>query len=397
MENKFKILIVDDQPQNLQVLAFSLNDLGIKTIAAINGQSAILSAEQNLPDLILLDIMMPEMDGFEVIKILKNNPKTQNIPVIFLSAITETKEIVKGFKLGAVDYISKPFSREELIARVQNQLNLKIANDTIKQQAHEIELAYSKIRKSLNYAGMIQNITIPSEGTLKSLFPDSFVLYKPRDIVSGDFYWLAKENGKIYVAVADCTGHGVPAAMISMLGISFLNELVGTLSNYDSDYILDFLRQKVKKIFRQKDALININDGMDISFCIIDIQKMTMKFTGAEQSILIARRKNLETEIIEVKGDPMPIGTYMVESSFTEHDIKLQENDCIYMYSDGYVDQIGGGKERRFMTKNFKELIKTFALKPMSDQKSSLERTFNTWLGTENEQIDDILIIGFRI
>jgi len=397
MENKFKVLIVDDQPQNLQVLAYTLNNIGIKTIASNNGQNAILSAEQNQPDLILLDIMMPEMDGFEVIKRLKINSKTDTIPVIFLSALTETTEIVKGFKLGAIDYITKPFNKEELIARVQTQLKLKTANDIIKKQAQEIEAAYTKIRKSLNYAGMIQSLTIPSEATLKSLLPDSFLIYKPRDIVSGDFYWLAKENEKIYIAVADCTGHGVPGAMLSMLGISFLNELIGTLSNYDSDYILDFLRQKIKKTLRQKDSFISMGDGMDISFCIIDQKKKTLKFSGASQSILIARRKNLQTEIIEVKGDAMPIGIYVNESTFTEHDINLAENDCIYMFSDGYVDQIGGELERRFMIKNFKELIKTFSLKPLNEQKFLIERNFNSWLGENNEQIDDILILGFRI
>jgi CheY-like chemotaxis protein len=397
MDQSFTVLIVDDQPKNLQVLALTLDELGVRTIAANSGISALKIVELNKPDLVLLDIMMPEMDGFEVIEILKQNIATKNIPVIFLSAKSETEDIIKGFKKGAVDYITKPFKREELIARVETQLNLKKSYDIIRKQAVELEEAYLKLRKSINYAGMIQSITIPSEATLRSLLPDSFLLFKPKDIVSGDFFWIAEENTKIYLAVADATGHGVPGAMISMLGISFLNELIGKLSEYDSDSVMDYLRKKMKTTLRQKDSLVNISDGMAISFCIIDRKNKKMKFSGAEQSIIVSRRVETETEVFEIKGDSMPIAVYFDETSFTEHDIEIRENDCIYLLTDGYFDQLGGDNDRRFMKKNFIKIIEEISLKPLIEQKNIIENKIYSWMGFNNTQIDDILIIGFRI
>jgi len=397
MHENYKVLIVDDQPKNLQVLALTLDELEIKTIAANSGISALKIVEQNMPDLILLDIMMPEMDGFEVINTLKNNILTKNIPVIFLSAKTETEDIVKGFKLGANDYITKPFKREELLVRVETQLKLKKALDTIKKQAVELEEAYTKIRKSINYAGMIQAIAIPSETSLKALLPDSFVFFKQRDIVGGDFFWFAEENNKIYLAVADATGHGVPGALLSMLGISFLNELIGKLSDYNSDTILEYLRNKMKSTLRQKDSYINITDGMTMSFCIIDKKNKKMQFSGAEQSILICKRENFESQVVEVQGDTMPLAIHIEESTFTEHDIILSENDTVYLFTDGYIDQIGGHADRRFMIKNFKKLIEEINFKPLLEQKNIIEKRILNWIGEKNSQIDDILILGFKI
>jgi len=397
MEEVFRVLIVDDQPKNLQVLALSLNDLGVKTVAANSGLAALKIVEQNQPDLILLDIMMPEMDGYEVIEELKKNIVTKNIPVIFLSAKSETEDIVKGLKLGAIDYISKPFKREELLARVEIQLKFKKAQDTIKKQATELEEIYIKIRKSINYAGMIQSIIIPSEGALKSLIPDSFLLFKPKDIVSGDFFWIAEENDITFIAVADATGHGVPGALISMLGISFLNDLIGKLADYDTDTILDYLRKKMKTTLRQKDSYVTISDGMAMSLCAIDKKNRKMKFSGAEQSIIITKRINLETEVVEIKGDAMPIAVYIDESSFTEHDIQISDNDCIYLFTDGYVDQLGGNLDRRFMVKNFKILVQEMTLKPFTEQKNIIENKIHSWMGENTSQLDDILIIGFRI
>lgn len=397
MKEKYKILIVDDQPKNLQVLALTLDEIGVKTIAANSGISALKIVETNKPDLILLDIMMPQMDGYEVIDKLKENDETKDIPVIFLSAKTESEDVILGFKKGAIDYITKPFKREELLARVETQLKLKKSLDLIKKQSIELEETYSKLRKSINYAGMIQAVTIPSEATLKSLLPDSFLLFKPRDILSGDFFWIAEENNKVYLAVADATGHGVPGALISMLGISFLNELIGKLANYDSDFILDYLRKKIKLTLRQRDSMVHISDGIAISFCIIDKAKRKIQFSGAEQSLIITKRKNAETKVIEVKGDNMPVSVYIDETSFTEHDINVDENDCIYLLTDGYYDQLNPANDRRFMKKNFMKIVEEINLKPFVEQKSIIESKIYSWIGEDNHQIDDILIIGFRV
>ena len=193
---------------------------------AIEGQTALDWIEKKDFDLVLLDIMMPGIDGFEVCKAIKDNPEKQQLPIIFLTAKTDTESIIKGFETGAVDYVSKPFNKNELLARVSTHLELKRSRDEIKRYARDIENKNKLITYSIQYAQNIQNATLPSPESLKEILPEHFILYKPKDVVSGDFYWISQDKGKIIVVSADCTGHGVPGAFMSILGICLLNEIV---------------------------------------------------------------------------------------------------------------------------------------------------------------------------
>lgn len=282
----------------------------------------------------------------------------------------------------------------------------------ISQLAHE----KSQIEASIRYASRIQRAMLPSIEILNKNFDDFFILYKPRDVVSGDFYWMSHKQGKTIVAAADCTGHGVPGAFISMLGVSFLNQIVNEERIFCPDDILNKLRFYIVKNLQQKGLPQETHDGLDIALVTIDKQKQTLQFAGANNPVYIVRN----TELIEFKGDKMPIAInnrmdpftktfheftqfgrdFLLKQDelhpFSRHTFSLNKGDAVYLFSDGYPDQFGGAKNRRFMSKNFKKLLQTIEHEPMNEQRKKLDSIHTNWKGT-NEQLDDILVLGLRI
>lgn len=256
----------------------------------------------------------------------------------------------------------------------------------------EIQRQKNRIAESLQYARVIQKAVLPTEEQVKNIFPNNFVLLLPKDILSGDFYWVHKKGKQICFAVADCTGHGVPGAMMSVMGISFLNELVAKTCDFKANRLLNQLREKVMKALGQTGAGDVSEDGMDIALCIIDEDNETLQFSGAYNPLYIVRNGKL----IILSPDHMPVGVHiMEEKSFTNHEIKLEEDDIIYLFSDGYPDQVGGPKNKKFMYNNFRDLILNIHKNPMEKQKEILKSTLAEWMGTR-KQIDDILIMGVK-
>lgn len=383
--SEFSILIVDDIPKNLQVLGNVLSHEGYKFEFSTDGKKALDWVKRKNFDLILLDVMMPEMSGFEVCEHLKANTKTSDIPVIFLTARTDTESIVEGFNLGAVDYVTKPFNKSELLARVSTQVALKKSRDETSQ--------YLKLLKdSVNYAEKIQDAVLPLQELLNDVFPEYFILYKPKDIVSGDFYWIKRIKNFVYVVAADCTGHGVPGAFMSMLGITLLNEIITKSSLDNPDQILNSLRKKVKTSLKQTGEVMEQKDGMDIAICMINTENLHLQYAGAHNPLYIFRNN----ELIEFKGDRQPIAIHIKETDFKNHQIDLQKGDAIYIFSDGYYDQFGGNGNKKFMVRQFKQLLENINQKPMNEQHNILNNTFGDWKG-DNDQIDDVLVIGMRI
>jgi len=237
---------------------------------------------------------------------------------------------------------------------------------------------------------------------MENVAKDHFVFFKPRDIVSGDFYWVKKIKTFSFIIVADCTGHGVPGAFMSMLGSSFLNEIVTSRTLDSAGEVLNRLRHKVKKSLHQKGEEGEQKDGMDISLMIIDWESLEMQFAGAYNSLYIVRNNGGQTseeanyEIIKLKADRQPIGIYIHEKDFTNHSFQLQKGDTLYALSDGYVDQFGGDTGGKFKSGRFQKLLLSFQDKSMEEQKHILGRTFTKWK-RDIEQIDDVLIIGMRI
>ena len=386
-----RILIVDDATENIDILGDALSDY--KRMVALNGKKALeLATGDNPPDLILLDIVMPGMDGYEVCKRLKANENTREIPVIFLTAKTESESIIKGFTLGAADYVTKPFNLGELMARVTTQLALKKSKDDITRYLKEIESKNTLITDSILYAESIQNAILPDMEFMKKEIPEHFVLFKPKDIVSGDFYWVKKINNFLIIAAVDCTGHGVPGAFMSMLGTSFLNETVSKAKFDKANEILERLRKMVKVSLKQTGKDIEQKDGMDMALCILDLDNKEMQYAGAYNPLYLIR----DGELIEYKADRQPVGFHYVEKEFTNHVIRLQEGDAIYIFSDGFYDQLGGAKNKKFMSKNFQSLLLEINKKSMDQQKDLLDKTLKEWM-KNMEQIDDILVMGIRV
>jgi len=292
----------------------------------------------------------------------------------------------------------------------------KVLEDTVKERTEEIEESKEEIESqrdvlykqkqeivdSINYAQRIQAAVLPSDEFMTEVLKDHFVFFKPRDIVSGDFYWIKKIKKLSFIVAADCTGHGVPGAFMSMLGSSFLNEIVTARTLDSAGEVLNRLRNKVKKSLHQRGEEGEQKDGMDISLLIIDWDTLELQFAGAYNSLYIIR-KNEEDEnqdevydVIKLKADRQPIGIYLREKDFTNHTFQLKKGDTLYALSDGYVDQFGGDTGGKFKSGRFQKLLLSFQEKSMEEQKHILGRTFIKWK-RDIDQVDDVLIIGIRI
>ncbi len=269
---------------------------------------------------------------------------------------------------------------------------IEAQKETLAEQNEEIAEQHKNITDSIHYAQRIQAAILPPAKQIDDVVDDYFILYRPRDIVSGDYYWIARRNDITIIVAADCTGHGVPGAFMSMLGIAFLNEIVNKEGVVEPHKILDRLREQVINQLHQTGEDGESKDGMDVSMYVIDHKKMQLSFAGAYNPLYIIRNN----EIIQLKADRMPIGYYIKNTPFSMQKFDLQKGDCLYNSSDGYPDQFGGPDERKFMTKKFKQLLLEIHKKPMDEQKNILDTTIDEWRG-EIEQIDDIIVIGIRI
>jgi len=233
---------------------------------------------------------------------------------------------------------------------------------------------------------------LPHDEIIDAMLPKHFILFNPRDIVSGDFYFFKPLGNKIVFVAADCTGHGVPGGFMSMLGISYLGEITSQLKEPSAAEIIDHLREKIKLTLGQTDEGSTQKDGMDLAICIIDTDKKQIQYSGAYNPLYVIRKGELDI----IKADRQPVAVYFKESSFTNHIVDVKPGDKFYMFSDGYPDQIGGPKQRKFMTKNFKTLLLENHQLPMEDQKQILQKAIDEWKG-DSMQIDDILVVGFEL
>jgi serine phosphatase RsbU (regulator of sigma subunit)/Tfp pilus assembly protein PilF len=266
-------------------------------------------------------------------------------------------------------------------------------NILLAEQKEEIEHQKEEITDSIKYAMRIQQAVVPSPEKAKEILPEHFILWRPRDIVSGDFWWMTEKDGKVVIVAADCTGHGVPGAFMSMLGVSFLNEIVNRQTTPIANLILNDLRASVKTTLKQTGKEGEAKDGMDLALVILDKEKNTIQYSGAYNPLYLLRNG----ELIETKADKNPIGIFIKEKdSFTNHDIQLQPGDTFYIFSDGFVDQFGGEKNMKFKSRRYKELLVELQEKSMEEQGEILDKTVDEWRG-DIPQVDDIIIVGVRV
>ncbi|MFW5793039.1 MAG: YfiR/HmsC family protein [Bacteroidota bacterium] len=345
--------------------------------------------------------------------------------VIVMAAILSVFLIILGYFI----------YRSYLIKKRANHI-LKKKNDHIQKQKTEIEMQRNiatdqrdmiakqnkSIQDSINYASRIQEAVLPPKELLSSEVKNYFILNKPKEVVSGDYYWMASKDGSLIISAADCTGHGVPGAFMSMLGVAFLNEIVNKLEVLKANEILNMLRKYVISSLRQTGKDEETKDGMDIALCILNTSNHNIQFSGANNPLYIVRSKeNLDFEIAEsenmslfrnndthnlyrLKGDRMTVAfSRKADIPFTNNDLQLLPGDSIYMFSDGFIDQFGGPEGRRYKSSNFAQKLLEIQHLSMEQQNTELNKEIEDWkkypnkAGNPYSQIDDILVIGIKI
>ncbi len=303
----------------------------------------------------------------------------------------ETDELLKAISHAYDHYEEDRLMLERTVEL--NSIELTQANKKLMTIFKALEEKNNDLLSSIRYAKMIQEAILPPETAISKLIPDHFIFFKPRDLVSGDFYWLEEHDGKAMIAAVDCTGHGVPGAFMSIVGYNLLTTAVKQNQLTQPNLVLDQLNLGVNKTLRQNKEDMAIKDGMDIAFCTIDTQKMQLHYAGAYNPLYHFRDGILH----DTKGDKFPIGISFKDNfnKFTNHTVDIQPGDTFYIFTDGYPDQFGGPKGKKFKYDQFKNLLKSMSSLPCSEQLPMLEKTFDDWKG-DLLQIDDVLVIGLK-
>lgn len=281
---------------------------------------------------------------------------------------------------------------------IRSRMELARSKEIIEQAHEEVVFQKKEITDSINYARSIQRSLIPAEEQFNTHFKDSFVLFKPKDIVSGDFYWIHEKDNLLFYAAGDCTGHGVPGGFMTMLGLSFLDEIVDAKKVSDPGMILDLMRDKITGTLKQNGNYGESKDGIDITVCVIDKTKKELTYASANNPLyLIRHAENDALKSLSIyKADKQPCGFNHDYKPFTSQRLALEAGDHIYTFSDGFPDQFGGPNGKKFMHRQFKEILLKHAGLPFKEQKRLLSEALANWQG-ELDQVDDILVIGVQV
>jgi phosphoserine phosphatase RsbU/P len=402
----YKILIADDSESSFKFINEILDLLGFKVdlLYAQDGRKACDMALEIMPDLILMDVIMPEMNGIEAVKFIRSTSAIKDIPIIVFSA---TESLNSAYESGANDFISKPLKKYEILIKVRSALNLVQKIEEINYQKEELELKnqeiiehHNKITQQRNdiiedirHSKRFQKAIFPSDKYMKEMLPNHFIMNLPKNIVSGDFYWVGENDAGKIIAVADCSGHGISGAFMTMVGTAFLNDILIMKSAVNANDILFQLREMVMRLLKQQGEEAEASDGMDISMIILNKKNNQIQFCGANNPMYLIRHG----ELVIYKGDRMPIGIHLnFNLPFTNHTIDIQKGDMIYLFTDGYADQFGGVYNKKLRYKQFQDILLNIHNRPLSEQNRELSRTLDQWRGS-NEQVDDILIMGLKI
>ncbi|MEO9531572.1 MAG: response regulator [Crocinitomicaceae bacterium] len=414
-----KILIIEDNPDIRASVADVLEFHHYDVYQACNGEEGFELAKNEKPDLVLCDVLMPKLNGWQTFDKFKSVEELKFIPFVFTTALSRIEDMRKGMTLGAEDYITKPFDNYDLINTVKRLLDKhnalqdhviasNEASSLTSLQAKELQL--QEFSESLERAKIVQQATLPSIPYLENLFNPFALMYLPKDTVSGDFYWAKKMGDIKLIAIADCTGHGIPGALMTMACTNMLNFIVQSpefntpksILTKANQLVVDFLHSEANQL----------QDGMDISLCAIDSKNKKIHYVGAQRPLFIMSENDkvdglnpgefvsYETPdnsfIHKIKGGRYSIGVYYDDFELTEHVINYSEGDVVYMFSDGITDQFGGVKGKKFNTKRLIELLTKVKDLSMENQQRVLNCVFEEWKG-DNEQIDDVTLIGIKL
>lgn len=313
--------------------------------------------------------------------------------------LKETDGLSEEFKnlLQAISHAYDHYEEDRKLVERSLEISsyeLTINNRKLAELNRQVEEKNSDLLSSIRYAKMIQEAILPPESVFKSLLRDHFIFYRPKEIVSGDFYWIEEFKEQIMVAAVDCTGHGVPGAFMSIVGHNLLTSAVRQNQLTKPDEILNLMNDGVNSTLRQTNDELSIKDGMDMALLNIDLKKMSLQYAGAYNPVYLFRDKKL----FETKADKFPVGITFKENfnKFTNHKIPLQKGDVLYIFTDGFADQFGGPFGKKFKYDQYKSLLMDIHQLPCEKQKEKLETTLNDWMG-DLVQIDDVLIMGIKI
>ena len=397
---ELKLLLVEDSESDADLLLRFLKkeQITVKHLRVWDKGSFISAIDTEVFDIIISDQNMPQFSGIEAFNIAK--AKSANTPFIMVSGSVSEKHLIEFANQGIDDYILKD-NLLRLPSAIKHVLNTK----KIQLLHTKLESAHKDIKDSINYAKKIQNAMLPDTKVLNQNFPESFIYFKPKDTLSGDFYWFKVVNDTFFLAVADCTGHGIPGALLSMVGIEKLNNFA-TKTKLPSEILLK-LSKRIRHALSESTLYEQSNDGMDIAFCSItqssaiknsdDVQNnnLFLQYAGANRPLWIIRNK--ATEIEEYKPTKKSIGGIINHTAthFENHAINIKKNDSCYLFSDGFADQFGGPKNKKITTKGFKKLLLSIQYFNMQQQYEYISKFFDDWK-QEYEQVDDVLLIGIK-
>jgi len=433
-----RILIIDHQEESIKDLHEVFNTFvddknEVYTLCTVPHNGPVTEEAFHFkPDLIFLNFESSGGNGHLIIESLKKEHEIAQIPLILLIHSDSLSEIVH---LGVTDFVRLPISREEIYMRTRNNLltrhafkeihaqkarieriyeknrtktinlfgknnDLRIAKKEINRQKSELEKQWGILKQqnqeitgSIKYARLIQSAVFPPEPFMNKYLDDFFILNFPRDIISGDFFWMNEQGDRVVLAVGDCTGHGVPGAFMSMLGMTLLNEIIiKNDKNIHASDILNQLRDRVIFSLHQTGRYGEAHDGMDIALCVFDRHNHSVEFAGANNGMVLIRNNKIHV----YQPDKMPVGFYVTHDKFTNYNINYQQGDMIYMYTDGFSDQFGGPNGKKFKSKQFRELLLSLHHLPANKQKDILGKKFYEWKG-DLDQVDDVLIFGLRL
>jgi serine phosphatase RsbU (regulator of sigma subunit) len=322
-------------------------------------------------------------------QILKQQNELQNLSINRQRIITSSVTVGLILVVVLAFFIYRGYTQKK-----KANFQLKEKNMLIQEKNKIVEEKNKDITDSIRYAKRLQTAILKPEETLTNYFDDGFILFRPKDIVSGDFYWFEKFGNLSLVAAADCTGHGVPGAFMSIIGCNLLSQAVNEYAITQPAAILNSINKGLTKVLQQKGDQLSVTDGMDIALCVFNPEKMVVEYSGAYNPMWLIR----EEKLIDVSADKFPVGAFVDKEvrQFSSHEIKVQKGDMIYLFSDGYADQFGGPQGKKFKYKQLQNVLLTNYTKSCREQRAALNRELESWMGSL-EQIDDVLVIGIRI
>lgn len=435
LQQEYALMIQTQQNLALQKQK-EIEDLeNAKKISELELLQSQAEAEKNLQEIALLETEKEKQQ----LEIDKNNAAKRFlkwvsllfgvIMLLIIIFLIYTRKANRRLNVQKVQILQQNNELSTQKEEIQSQADeLRAANEQVNEQRNILENRHKQITDSITYASRIQSAMLPDSSVLTKFFPSNFIIFKPKDIVSGDFYWtkevIVNDIPILYLAAADCTGHGVPGAFVSMLGMSLLNEIVNKNNNIQPNEVLNQLRNEIKVSLKQHNQFNETKDGMDIALCRINKKEGVLAFAGAHNPMYLIRNKtdNFSEEQIdkignkkirkfiadneiynfylyEVKADFQPIGVYVREREFTNVELEIVKGDKIYIFSDGYIDQFGGEKGNKYQSVNFKRKILSIQNMSLNQQKASLIDNFEKWTSEYKtyNQLDDVLVVGIEV